>query len=96
MDSNHRRHSQQIYSLPPLATWVTYQSRLKQALIPMNRAAAVTSGKKSANRLTTDGKWRAFPQVPHLLQHIRSGTHFCTNNNKEQDDSRAFGNAGLA
>ena len=25
MDSNHRRHSQQIYSLPPLATWVTYQ-----------------------------------------------------------------------
>jgi hypothetical protein len=42
----------------------------------MNRAAAVTSGKKSANRLTTDGKWRAFPQVPHLLQHIRSGTHF--------------------
>src|SRR5580693_2829911 len=26
MDSNHRRHSQQIYSLPPLATWVTYQT----------------------------------------------------------------------
>jgi hypothetical protein len=25
MDSNHRRQSQQIYSLPPLATWVTYQ-----------------------------------------------------------------------
>ena len=27
MDSNHRRHSQQIYSLPPLATWVTYQNQ---------------------------------------------------------------------
>jgi hypothetical protein len=28
MDSNHRRQSQQIYSLPPLATWVTYHPSL--------------------------------------------------------------------
>ena len=28
MDSNHRRHSQQIYSLPHLATLVTTQSLL--------------------------------------------------------------------
>jgi hypothetical protein len=31
---------------------------------------------KSANRLSTDGKWRSFPRVPHLLQYTRSGTYF--------------------
>ena len=33
MDSNHRSHRQQIYSLPPLATWVTYHSRKCELLI---------------------------------------------------------------
>ena len=28
MDSNHRRHSQQIYSLSPLATWVLLHIQL--------------------------------------------------------------------
>ncbi|MDR3457720.1 MAG: hypothetical protein P4N60_09765 [Verrucomicrobiae bacterium] len=35
-----------------------------------------TSGKKSANRLSKDGKWRSFPRVPHLLQYASSGTYF--------------------
>jgi hypothetical protein len=34
------------------------------------------SGKKSANRLSPDGKWRSFPRVPHLLQYVSSGTYF--------------------
>jgi hypothetical protein len=42
----------------------------------MNNAAHVISGKKSANRLTTDGKWRSIPQVPHWLQYTGSGTYF--------------------
>jgi hypothetical protein len=35
-----------------------------------------TSGKKNANRLSSDGKWRSFPRVPHLLQYVSSGTYF--------------------
>jgi len=41
-----------------------------------NNGSHVTSGKKSANRLSTDGKWRLFPQVPHWLQYTCSGRHF--------------------
>ena len=33
MDSNHRRHSQQIYSLPHLATLVTTQAFLFLSLL---------------------------------------------------------------
>ena len=29
MDSNHRRRCQQIYSLPPLATWVLFHIKLE-------------------------------------------------------------------
>jgi hypothetical protein len=32
--------------------------------------------KKSANRLSKDGKWRSFSRVPHLLQYVSSGTDF--------------------
>ena len=35
-----------------------------------------TTGKKSAFRLSKDGKWRSFSRVPHLLQYINSGTYF--------------------
>jgi len=41
-----------------------------------NNGSHVTSGKKSANRLSTDGKWRLFPRVPHWLQYTCSGTYF--------------------
>ena len=34
------------------------------------------SGKKSANRLSRDGKWRSFPRVPHRLQYVSSSTYF--------------------
>ena len=62
MDSNHRRQSQQIYSLPPLATWVTYQKPAKSsARRPFRRsfmnpcirqAPPGWKWKKSANRLS--------------------------------------------
>jgi len=26
--------------------------------------------------LSTDGKWRSFPKVPHLLQYVISGNYF--------------------
>jgi len=42
----------------------------------LNNGSHGTSGKKSANRLSTDGKWRSFPKVPHWLQYIHSGTYF--------------------
>jgi hypothetical protein len=32
--------------------------------------------KKSAFRLSKDGKWRSYPRVPHLLQYISSGAYF--------------------
>jgi hypothetical protein len=32
--------------------------------------------KKNANRLSTDGKWRSFPQVPHWPQYVSSGAPF--------------------
>lgn len=34
------------------------------------------SRKKSAVRLSKDGKWRSFPRVPHLLQYVSSGTYY--------------------
>ena len=43
-----------------------------------NTAETVTSGfrKKSAVRISKDGKWRSFPRVPHLLQYVASETYF--------------------
>jgi hypothetical protein len=35
-----------------------------------------TTGKKSAFRLSKDGKWRSFSRVPHLLQYVSSGVYF--------------------
>ena len=35
-----------------------------------------TTGKKSAFRLSKDGKWRSFSRVPHLLQYVSSGAYF--------------------
>ena len=32
--------------------------------------------KKSAARLSKDGKWRSFPKAPRLLQHVSSGTYY--------------------
>jgi hypothetical protein len=32
--------------------------------------------KKSAFRLSKDGKWRSFPRIPHLLQYVSSGAYF--------------------
>ena len=37
MDSNHRRHRQQIYSLPHLATLVTARFLKRSAKIPKNQ-----------------------------------------------------------
>ena len=91
--------SQQIYSLPPLATWVTYQQSKYQAvddflcqclslhcirsLYPVqshimepNEKPSKGARKKSAVRLSKDGKWRSFPRAPHLLQYVASGTYF--------------------
>lgn len=34
------------------------------------------TGKKSAFRLSKDGKWRSFSRVPHLLQYVSSGVYF--------------------
>jgi len=36
----------------------------------------VGTRKKSAVRLSKDGKWRSFPRAPHLLQYVSSGTYF--------------------
>ena len=32
--------------------------------------------KKSAARLSKDGKWRSFPKAPRLLQYVSSGTYY--------------------
>jgi hypothetical protein len=32
--------------------------------------------KRTAYRLSKDGKWRSFSRVPHLLQYASSGTYF--------------------
>src|SRR5208282_505493 len=34
------------------------------------------SEKRTAHRLSKDGKWRSFSRVPHLLQYASSGTYF--------------------
>jgi hypothetical protein len=38
--------------------------------------SAAPTGKKSAFRLSKDGKWRSFSRVPHLLQYFSSGAYF--------------------
>jgi len=35
-----------------------------------------TTGKKTAVRISKDGKWRSFTRVPHLLQYVSSGAYF--------------------
>ncbi|HSY19368.1 MAG TPA: tyrosine-type recombinase/integrase [Candidatus Acidoferrales bacterium] len=45
-------------------------------MITQNNDLPGQRGKKSANRLSKDGKWRSFPRVPHLLQYVSSGTYF--------------------
>jgi integrase len=32
--------------------------------------------KKRADHLSTDGKWRSFPKVPHLLQYVSNGNYY--------------------
>jgi len=32
--------------------------------------------RKREDHLSTDGKWRSFPKVPHLLQYVISGNYF--------------------
>jgi hypothetical protein len=34
------------------------------------------SEKRTAPRLSKDGKWRSSSRVPHLLQYVSSGTYF--------------------
>jgi hypothetical protein len=34
------------------------------------------SEKRTAHRLSNDGKWRSFSRVPHLLQYVSSGVYF--------------------
>jgi hypothetical protein len=38
--------------------------------------APSASEKRTAHRLSKDGKWRSFSRVPHLLQYVSSGTYF--------------------
>jgi len=38
--------------------------------------ACSATRKKSAVRISKDGKWRSFPRVPHLLQYVSSETYF--------------------
>lgn len=35
-----------------------------------------TGQRKREERLSTDGNWRSFPKVPHLLQYVPSGTYY--------------------
>jgi hypothetical protein len=32
--------------------------------------------RKREEHLSSDGKWRSFPKVPHLLQYVISGNYF--------------------
>ena len=32
--------------------------------------------RKREEHLSTNGKWRSFPKVPHLLQYVISGNYF--------------------
>jgi hypothetical protein len=37
----------------------------------------ITAGaRKREEHLSSDGKWRSFPKVPHLLQYVISGNYF--------------------
>ena len=51
VDSNHGRHSQQIYSLPSLATWVTHQRQKS------NRTAKHWSNTESRTLLEFEWSW---------------------------------------
>ena len=41
-----------------------------------NNIKPAVGGKKSAARLSKDGKWRSFPKAPRLLQYVSSGTYY--------------------
>lgn len=41
-----------------------------------NTMAGVNARKNKAEKLSKDGKWRAFPKVPGLLQYVASGAYF--------------------
>ena len=64
MDSNHRRHSQQIYSLPHLATLVTTRCFLKADAKVVNllyiQACLVNYFKKKCNFLIFNRVYRHF------------------------------------
>jgi hypothetical protein len=45
------------------------------------------SGKKSANRLSIDGKWRLIPTYSALAAVRQQRNVFCTNQNQGQADS---------
>jgi hypothetical protein len=49
-------------------------SRTKNMAETENESAG--TGKKTAFRLSKDGKWRSFTRVPHLLQYVGSGVYF--------------------
>ena len=55
-----------------MATWVTYH----QLYAKHCRTCAGGSRKKSAVRISKDGKWRSFPRVPHWWQYVNSETCF--------------------
>jgi hypothetical protein len=58
------------------------ESRTIQTIILLaNHDLSSAGGKKSANRLSSDGKWRSFPHVPHLLQYVSSGDIFARRKN---------------
>jgi len=41
-----------------------------------NNIKLAGDGKKSAFRLSKDGKWRSFPKAPRLLQYVSSGSYY--------------------
>ena len=43
---------------------------------PTAEPGASPPPRASSHRLSKDGKWRAFPKVPHLLQYVSSGTFY--------------------
>jgi hypothetical protein len=34
------------------------------------------NSRKREQNLSTDGKWRSFPKVPHLLQYVSNGNYY--------------------
>ena len=91
MDSNHRRHSQQIYSLPPLATWVTLPTLtfrqltllkpgrvnriLRNAKVNSGRRWIARSGENDDHQFPKPGKYRLSSRIPHRPQYIHSAAH---------------------